>query len=155
MNLSQPVGKSCISDRFCSGVQGSWTCAGVRPGPWYKPWECPPVVHMTKTMVVMTTVPPDGASRIIEHVLTRRLAACVNEFAVDSHYWWQGSVCHEPEKLLIMKSTSERLCALIEGVRAVHPYEVPEIIALPVTSGLKDYLSWVGRETFVPVTPSR
>jgi periplasmic divalent cation tolerance protein len=76
----------------------------------------------------------------------RRLAACVNEMGtpVRSVYRWKGKVETAEEFLLVIKSTKRRFVALLDAVRELHSYEVPEIIALPVVEGSRAYLNWIG-----------
>ena len=100
--------------------------------------------------VVYCTAPPEESSRIARELLERRLVACVNLTPVRSLYRWEGHVCDEPEDLLIMKTTTGCIEELIAAIRAIHPYEVPEIIALPVTKGYQGYLDWVVGETVSP-----
>ncbi len=104
-------------------------------------------VRMTDVMVVLTTVPAAHIDVLVRCILGKRLAACVNEFPVRSHYWWHDAIVDEEERMLIMKTTREHVQALIGAIRVVHPYEIPEIIALPVQAGFAGYLAWVALET--------
>ncbi len=80
--------------------------------------------------------------------MERRLAACVSILPqVRSVYRWQGKVEDSPEILLLIKSRRALFPALEEAVRALHSYEVPELIALPVVEGLAPYLNWIDQET--------
>ncbi|GAB3096967.1 divalent-cation tolerance protein CutA [Lysobacter terrae] len=93
---------------------------------------------------------PDAASAdvIARALVTERLAACVNRLpAVQSTYRWQGQVEQADEVLLLIKTTADRLDALTARLRALHPYELPELIAVEVHSGLPAYLDWVAAET--------
>ena len=73
------------------------------------------------------------------------LAACVNRIgAVHSTYRWQGAIHDEPEVLLVIKTLSIRYSELEMRLKSLHPYDVPEIIALPVTRGSAEYLAWLG-----------
>jgi periplasmic divalent cation tolerance protein len=101
-------------------------------------------------IVVLITVPSrEVGEKVARALLEQRLAACVNILpAIQSHYWWQGEIQQEQEALLFVKSRADLFASrLIPAVQAVHPYEVPEIIALPVTMGLESYLGWVTQET--------
>ena len=81
-------------------------------------------------------------------LLTARLAACVNIVAdVSSYYRWQGKIEDANETLLMVKSRTVLLDNLIECVKGLHSYEVPEIIALPILGGNVDYLRWIENET--------
>jgi len=100
-------------------------------------------------VVVLITVPNnDVAEKIANVLVTEHLAACVNIVPeVTSTYFWKGEVCKDKELLLIIKTRSSLLGKLIEAVRKVHPYEVPEIIALPIVAGFNEYLKWVEEVT--------
>jgi len=103
-----------------------------------------------KPIVVLITVPSrEVGEEIARALLEQRLAACVNVLpAMQSHYWWQGDIQQEQEVLLFVKSRADLFeSRLVPAVQAVHPYEVPEIIALPVTMGLESYLNWIADET--------
>lgn len=103
----------------------------------------------TGALVVLVTVPSrEEGERIAESVVGERLAACVNVVGpIRSIYRWQGAVCREEEHLLLMKTSGERYAALETRILALHPYETPEVIALPVESGSEGYLRWVRDET--------
>ncbi len=95
--------------------------------------------------VVFVMAPMDSAREIAEHLVNKRLAACVNIIdGVRSIYWWKGKVEEASESLIIAKTKLEMFDRVMDAVRKVHPYEVPEIIALKITDGLKEYLSWIG-----------
>jgi periplasmic divalent cation tolerance protein len=101
------------------------------------------------TLLVLTNVPERAvAERLADMLVEKRLAACVNILApCRSVYRWQGAVQHDEEHPLLIKTTIERYPALEQALRAGHPYELPEIIALPVERGLAAYLDWVSAET--------
>lgn len=110
---------------------------------------------MTDSVLVVLTNCPDAAvaDRIARTVVEQRLAACVNRLApVESVYRWQGAVERASEVPLLIKTTCERYAELEQAIRALHPYEVPEIIAMPVSAGLAAYLRWVADETQPPLT---
>jgi periplasmic divalent cation tolerance protein len=95
-------------------------------------------------VVVMITTPADDASRIAHHLVEERLAACVNIVPdIRSVYRWEGNVEDDRECLLLVKTTKLMYEAVSAGVREVHPYSVPEIIALPLVDGYDGYLRWV------------
>ena len=104
---------------------------------------------MTKLLAVLCTCPDEAtAARIAHELVEAQLAACVNRLpGLRSTYRWEGAVHDEPEVLLIVKTTHERYEALEMRLKALHPYEVPEIIAVPVAGGSAAYLDWVSRET--------
>lgn len=103
-------------------------------------------------LIVLTTAPDASTARRLATLLVReRLAACVNVVGgVQSVYRWKGDVVSAREYMLIAKTTGLRLAALQSRLAAVHPYDVPEIIALPLAGGLVNYLSWISENT----TPS-
>jgi periplasmic divalent cation tolerance protein len=98
--------------------------------------------------IVLSTLPSsDVAASIARTLVEERLCACVNVLpAIRSIYRWQGTVHDEPEVLALIKTTSDRYDALAERLRALHPYEVPEILALDVAAGAASYLAWVGEQ---------
>ena len=92
----------------------------------------------------MTASGEAEATRIAEMLVDRRLAACVQILPeIQSIYLWKGKVERERELLLLAKSTRENFPELEREVRAIHSYETPEIIALPVSAGSEPYLDWL------------
>jgi periplasmic divalent cation tolerance protein len=105
--------------------------------------ECNP---MTEQVIVGLSSCPDEATgkRIAEALVSERLATCVNRVAgVTSTYFWDGRLQDDAEILLIIKTTAARLAELEARLRVLHPYELPELIVLPVTGGNERYLQWV------------
>jgi periplasmic divalent cation tolerance protein len=104
-------------------------------------------------LIVLTNCPDaEVADRIARTLVEQKLAACVNRLpAVDSVYRWQGAVERTVEVPLLIKTIRERLPEVQEAIRALHPYEVPEIIAIQVVAGLPAYLRWVVDETQPPL----
>lgn len=102
-----------------------------------------------KNIVVFITVDSqENAQKIANKLLTERKAACVNIIPqVESQYWWQGKIESANELLLIAKTRAELLDELISLVKQIHPYTLPEIIALPIIGGNEDYLHWIEKET--------
>lgn len=96
-------------------------------------------------LLALCTCPDEAtAARIARVLVEERLAACVNRLpGVRSTYRWQGAVHDDAEVLLLIKTTRGRLPALRERLPALHPYELPELIAVEVTGGLPAYLDWV------------
>ncbi|HRO27147.1 MAG TPA: divalent-cation tolerance protein CutA [Luteimonas sp.] len=93
---------------------------------------------------------PDAATaqRIARTLVEERLAACVNLLpGVSSVYRWQGAVEQADEVLLLAKTARDRLDALTARVVALHPYELPEVVAVDITGGLPEYLAWIAGET--------
>jgi periplasmic divalent cation tolerance protein len=101
------------------------------------------------TLLVLTNLPDRAAAeRLADLVVEQNLAACVNILApCRSVYRWKDAVQHDDEHPMLIKTTSERYAALEQALRASHPYELPEIIALPIERGLPAYLEWVAAET--------
>ena len=103
-----------------------------------------------KHIVVMVTVPSEEIGvQISSALLEHNLAACVNIVApIRSLYTWEDKICDDEELLLIIKSRAELFeNRLVPAIQAVHPYEVPEIIALPILMGSKSYLDWIDEST--------
>lgn len=100
---------------------------------------------MSNVQVCLITCPSRDVARQIAHTLVEeRLVACVNIVdGVTSVYRWEGAVQEDAELLLIAKTTEEKLAALRERLPQLHPYSVPELLALRVDSGLPAYLQWV------------
>jgi periplasmic divalent cation tolerance protein len=98
-------------------------------------------------VILVTTSSEEEAHKIAEMLLGQRKAACVNIVPrVDSSFWWQGKLDSAQESLLIIKTRASKLPEIIEMVKSVHSYEVPEIIALPIIGGSEDYLKWIDDE---------
>ena len=79
-------------------------------------------------------------------LVSERLAACVQLLPIESWYRWQGDVRHDAELMLLAKTTRDRFPAAQARIRALHPYDVPEIIALPIVDGAAAYLDWIRQE---------
>ena len=108
---------------------------------------------MPMPALVCLSTCPDAASadRIATALVEERLAACVNVLpGVRSTYRWDGQVQREDEVLLVIKTASDRLDALRERLAALHPYELPELVAVKAAGGLPAYLDWIATETRVP-----
>jgi periplasmic divalent cation tolerance protein len=103
--------------------------------------------------VVLCNTPPDDAERLATALVERRLAACVNVIrGVISIYRWKGAIEREAESTLLIKTRASHLPALMDAIRELHPYEVPEIVALPVEPSEVNpaYLQWLREETEPP-----
>lgn len=102
-----------------------------------------------ETLIVITNCPDEEtANAIALAVVEEQLAACVNILPrVQSIYRWQGSVESAAEIPLLIKATTCNYPALEARIKAMHPYDVPEIVALPIAHGLPAYLNWVAAET--------
>ena len=103
---------------------------------------------MSKNFVLFCTIENiEGASQIAEDLIENRLAACVNIIPdVTSVYKWKGNLEKSTEQLMLIKTTKERLQETLERIKNLHPYEVPEIIALPIEGGHPPYLSWLSSQ---------
>lgn len=102
--------------------------------------------------VVLTTCPDETTAEILaRRLVEERLAACVNRVAgLRSTYWWEGKVQEDPEVLLIAKTSAGRVATLSARIQELHPYELPEVIALPVALGAERYLAWLGQSVADP-----
>ena len=101
-------------------------------------------------IIVLITTPNQETSEMIANtLLEKKLAACVNLVgSILSFYTWEGDINRDEEMLLIVKSRAELFeSELIPAVQAVHPYDIPEIIALPIFMGSADYLAWIDEVT--------
>ena len=103
---------------------------------------------MTDALVVLVTLPDAGAAAELAGALVEaRLAACGNVVpGLRSVYRWEGRVHDEPEALLLLKTTRAGFEALREAVLRLHPYQVPEVLALPVEAGSASYLAWLAAQ---------
>jgi periplasmic divalent cation tolerance protein len=102
------------------------------------------------TVIAVLTNLPDSESafNLARELVSRRVAACVNVLpAATSFYRWQGKSEQSSEHPVLVKTTQDRYADLEAAIRELHPYEVPEIIAWPVTAGLPAYLAWVEQES--------
>ena len=98
-------------------------------------------------VVLMTAGSQEEADRVAQALVSEMLAACVNVVpGVTSIYKWEGKVQRDQEWLLVAKSRRDVLDALVRRVQALHSYDVPEIIALPLVGGSESYLRWLDRE---------
>lgn len=99
----------------------------------------------TSVCLALTTCPDqEAATRVAETLVTEHLATCVNQLPnVRSSYFWDGRLQNDAEILLMIKTTHSQLRHLETRLKAVHPYELPELIVLPVIGGNEAYLRWV------------
>jgi periplasmic divalent cation tolerance protein len=103
----------------------------------------------SEVLLVLTNCPDvDTAVRLRRELVKARLAACVNQLgSVQSTYRWQGAIEEASEVTLLIKTTRDRYAALETELQRLHPYSVPEILAIAVERGCPDYLTWVRAET--------
>ena len=97
--------------------------------------------------VVLTACGAGVAPHIARALVAEKLAACVQRLPIESTYRWKGEVETAPEALLLIKIRAADYAAVEEAIRALHDYETPEIIALPVAQGFAGYLSWIEEVT--------
>jgi periplasmic divalent cation tolerance protein len=109
---------------------------------------------MSDQVILALSSCPDetSARRIAQILINEGLAACVNRIGAASTYLWQGELRDESEILLLMKTTAARLPALQTRLNAIHPYELPEFVAIPLVGGNPAYLAWVRSEVQVKGT---
>jgi periplasmic divalent cation tolerance protein len=98
--------------------------------------------------LILVTAPNRKTARVLARAaLEARLVACANLIpAIESHYWWQGKLEQSNEILIVFKTTKSRLDPLEKLILAQHPYDTPEIIALPIATGTERYLRWISTE---------
>lgn len=100
-----------------------------------------------QAMLIITTVDgDDAAARLATRLIEQRQAACVQQVEIKSRYRWQGEVRSEGEILLLVKTSAAAAASAMETIAAHHPYDVPEIVALPIVAGGAAYLEWLARE---------
>lgn len=104
---------------------------------------------MNQIIVILSTAPDEEtAARIARALVEERLAACVNRVSpLRSVYRWKGGVVEEAETLLLVKTRADLYDRVEARLRELHPYEVPEVLAFPVSRGWRDYLAWVAEES--------
>jgi periplasmic divalent cation tolerance protein len=99
-----------------------------------------------KTPVIVTTTAPDRAEaeRLARALVERRLGACAQLVdPIRSVYWWDGAIREEAEVLLVVKTTADRVEGIGALLKEMHPYQVPELVAVPVSDGSPAYLGWI------------
>ena len=115
-----------------------------------RPWLMP---HSDAILVLTTVSSEDEAVKLVRTLLERRLVACGTMVpGARSLYRWQGKIADEREIILLLKTRSARVEALQEAFRELHPYKVPELLALAVDTGLEKYLEWINTETSLSLT---
>ena len=104
---------------------------------------------MTEAMVVLCSFPDaEKARQIGTHLVEKQHAACINVLpAVESIYRWGGKLCHEQEVMLVIKTSRRAFPVMSRELTSMHPYELPEIVALPVVDGSAAYLTWLLDQT--------
>lgn len=103
---------------------------------------------MNATLMYVTVGNKEEARNIGRTLLEERLVACVNLIdRMESMYWWEGKIQEDTEVVLIAKTTAQRIAQVVEKIKAIHSYEVPCIVSLPITAGNDAFLSWIETET--------
>jgi periplasmic divalent cation tolerance protein len=108
---------------------------------------------MDEVIIILTNLPDrEAALRLGHDLVTRRLAACVNVLsACASVYRWKGEMETTAEVPVLIKTRIARYAEVEAAIRELHPYELPEIVAVPAVRGLDEYLQWVSDETSIPI----
>ena len=109
--------------------------------------------HMDEIVIILTNL-PDRASalKLAGELVEQRLAACVNVLAeCSSVYRWEGRIKSATEVPVLIKTRAQRYDEVEAEIRRLHPYELPEIVAVPVVRGLDEYLEWVAGETTISI----
>ena len=106
---------------------------------------------MDEVIVILTNLPDrEAALKLARELVAKRLAACVNVLAeCTSVYRWKGAVENAAEVPVLIKTRAARYAEVEAAIRGLHPYELPEIVAVPVERGLEEYLQWVAGETTI------
>jgi periplasmic divalent cation tolerance protein len=104
---------------------------------------------MYEFLLVISTVPSEEeGNAIAQKIVEEQLAACVNvTSAVQSFYWWEKRISNDREFILFIKTKASLFPQVEERIKTLHSYQVPEIIALPIHSGSKEYLGWIKQNT--------
>lgn len=104
---------------------------------------------MSDFILVQTSVDTrEGAQRVADTLIEQRLAACGwVSGPIASTYWWNGQIERSQEWVCTLKTRQDLFPAVEQAIKAVHPYEVPEIVATPLVAGSQDYLAWIAQET--------
>ena len=110
---------------------------------------------MSDVLLCLSTCPDEpSARRIADALVEEGLAACVNRIpGLESTYRWKGAVCRDPEQLLLIKTARSRFEAMKQRLLALHPYELPELVAVEVAAGHAGYLDWVAQSCAVRAAP--
>jgi len=105
-------------------------------------------METTEFIVVLVTSPSEEeAERLASRLVEEKLAACINVMPTTSLFHWEDRLSRENERLLVIKTRNSLFGKLEKRIKELHSYEIPEVIALPVVAGSKDYLDWVADNT--------
>ncbi len=97
-------------------------------------------------LIITSYADEKNGKKIINALLTARLAACVQVMPIQSYYHWQGKIAHDDELLLFIKTKSSLYAKVQEAILAHHAYELPEILQVPISAGFDQYLTWIEEE---------
>ena len=96
------------------------------------------------SLIISTTDGKESAKKIARMLVEKKLASCAQLFPIESIYFWQDKICEENEIMLFIKSKTALFDEIKTAIRENHSYDVPEIIQIPITDGLPEYLKWIG-----------
>ena len=99
---------------------------------------------MSNAIIISTFADRDSAKKTAKLLVEQQLAACVQIFPIESVYLWEEKICDENEIMLLVKSRASLFDKIAKTIKENHTYEVPEIIQIPITDGLPEYLKWIG-----------
>ena len=99
------------------------------------------------SIAISTFADKEVAKNTARMLVEERLAACVQILPVESVYLWNGAICEDSEAILIIKSRTELFDKIVAAIKESHTYELPEIIQVPISAGLTEYLDWIGDST--------
>ena len=103
---------------------------------------------MTEFCIIMTTIArTEEKSTIIETLLQQKLAACIQEVSIGSHYSWKNELCHDNEWLLLIKTKWDKYDQIVEVINNLHSYDVPEIVSINIEEGSISFLNWIREVT--------
>jgi periplasmic divalent cation tolerance protein len=98
-------------------------------------------------ILILSTASAENAEFIARTLVEEHLAACVNMTAVRSFYYWQGEFSDDTEVMMVIKTMESRKASVLNKMRELHTYELPEMIVIPITGGFLPYLTWIEEET--------
>jgi periplasmic divalent cation tolerance protein len=102
-------------------------------------------MSMNDYSLIISTYPDKASAKVVAKLLVeKRLAACAQLFPIESIYSWKGEICEEGEVMLFIKSKTALFAEIAKEIKEKHSYEVPEIVQIPLTDGLPEYLRWIG-----------
>jgi periplasmic divalent cation tolerance protein len=135
------------AEKILAGITDPRQLASVVAGILDQSQPATQPAQLPQGVIVYVTAKTDEAGTIARALVEERLAACVNLIDVQSVYRWEGKVAEDGETLLVIKTSDHRIGQLTARVKELHSYALPEIMVLPVTGGLQEYLSWIADVT--------